>query len=293
MGFPALNGKTKICGLFGFPVEHSFSPAMHNAAFEELGLNWVYVPFCISPDRLKPAVQSITSLGLAGINVTVPHKQAVLPLLDEIHPTAGIIGAVNTIVNDQGRLVGHNTDGAGFVKSLTDETGFPPQGQSVLILGAGGAARAVAVQLALSGAGPLYIANRSLAKAEALARDLQQLTGARAAVLPWGRELPEEKVAEVGLVVQTTPMGMAPKAEQCPDFPFQAIRTGQVVCDLIYNPGQTLFLKQAAARGAVPLNGLGMLLYQGVLAFEQWTGRTAPVAVMREALLRQVSKAEE
>ncbi|AEG61328.1 shikimate dehydrogenase [Desulforamulus ruminis] len=293
MGFPALNGKTKICGLFGFPVEHSFSPAMHNAAFEELGLNWVYVPFCISPDRLKQAMQSITSLGLTGINVTVPHKQAVLPLLDEIHPTAGIIGAVNTIVNDQGRLVGHNTDGAGFVKSLTDETGFSPRGQGVLILGAGGAARAVAVQLALSGAGPLYIANRSPAKAEALARDLQQATGVRAAALPWGRELPQEKVNEVGLVVQTTPMGMAPKAEQCPDFPFQAIRTGQVVCDLIYNPGQTLFLKEAAVRGAVPLNGLGMLLYQGVLAFELWTGKTAPVAVMREALLRQVSKAEE
>lgn len=293
MGFPALNGKTRVCGLFGFPVEHSFSPAMHNAAFEALNTNWAYVPFSVAPDRLSQAVKGITSLGLAGVNVTVPHKQAVVPLLDEVHPTAKIIGAVNTIVNCNGRLTGHNTDGSGFVRALSDEVHFSPKGKSALIVGAGGAARAVALQLSLTGLTSVYITNRSREKAEVLARDINTATNTRAVMLPWGDELPGDKVAEVNLVVQTTYIGMSPNVQQCPDFPFDAITSGQVICDLIYNPGQTTFLKRAAARGAVTLNGLGMLLYQGVLAFELWTGLAAPVKVMREALLKQVSKVEE
>lgn len=293
MGFPEINGKTKVCGLFGFPVEHSFSPAMHNAAYETLGLNWVYVPYGVHPDRLKQAVEGIRSLELAGVNVTVPHKQNILPLLDEIDPAARIIGAVNTVVNVRGKLHGYNTDGPGFIRSLETGANFSPRDKSALLIGAGGAARAVAVALALAGVNTLYITNRTAERAADLARDVSQACQVGVQVLPWGRELPEERVAAVDLVVQTTSIGMSPRVDQSPEFPFAALNPGQLVCDLVYNPEKTLFLQQAAAQGANTLNGLGMLLYQGVLAFELWTGRPAPVEIMKETLLRQVSGEEE
>lgn len=293
MGFPAINGNTKVCCLFGWPVEHSFSPAMHNAAYQRLSLNYTYVPFNVHPASLPQAVQAVRALGLAGVNVTVPHKQAVLPLLDQIDAAAQMIGAVNTIVNVDGKLVGYNTDGSGFVKSLIDGARFAPKNKTALILGAGGAARAVAVQLALSGLAGLYITNRTPARAAELAEHVSRTTGVQAEALPWGHDLPADIVMEVDLVVQTTSMGMSPHIDQCPDFPLTALHAGQLVCDLIYNPDQTAFLRGAAARGAATLNGLGMLLYQGVLAFELWTGQTAPVDVMREALLKQVAERRE
>lgn len=289
MGFPNLDGKTRVCGLFGFPVEHSFSPAMHNAAFQNRGLNWAYLPFAVEPEHLAKAVQGITALNLAGVNITVPHKQRVIPLLDEIDPAAAQIGAVNTIVNNQGKLVGYNTDGAGFIKSLAEEANFEPRGKRVLLLGAGGAARAVAFSLAMAGCQAIYITNRTTETAKALARELSQKCGVAAEVLPWGLELPAAAVARVDLVVQTTSLGMWPNTQDCPEFPFGALHPGQLVCDLIYTPRQTAFLQQASARGATILNGLGMLLYQGVLAFELWTGHTAPVEVMKEILERQLN----
>ncbi|SHE60219.1 shikimate dehydrogenase [Desulforamulus putei] len=293
MGFPNINGKTRVCGLFGFPVEHSFSPAMHNAAYAKLGLNWVYVPYGVHPDRLAQAMEGIRSLELTGVNVTVPHKQNILPLLDEIDPAARIIGAVNTIVNEGGKLVGYNTDGPGFIRSLETEAGFSPRGKSILLVGAGGAARAVAIALAFAGADSLYITNRTPERAEGLARDVSRACQVKARVLPWGKQLPRTTVSEVNLVVQTTSIGMSPGVDQAPEFPFTALRPGQLVCDLIYNPAKTLFLQRAAAQGAKTFNGLGMLLYQGVLAFELWTGLPAPVEIMRETLLRQVSGREE
>lgn len=290
MGFPELNGKTKVCGLLGYPVEHSFSPAMHNAAFNEIGLNWVYVPFNVLPENLPRAVSGIVSLNLAGVNLTVPHKQAVMSLLDEIDPVAKITGAVNTIVNDGGKLIGYNTDGSGFVRSLAQEAGFTPGGKTALVLGAGGAARAVAIKLALSGVEKLYLTNRSQAKAVTLASHINKSTGVETVVLPWGKELPSAIVAASDLVVQTTPIGMSPETDQCPEFPFEALHSGQVVCDLIYNPGQTTFLSLAAQRGVTVLNGIGMLLYQGVLAFELWTNQEAPVQIMKNSLKWQVSR---
>lgn len=292
MGFPNLNGQTRVCGLLGYPVEHSFSPAMHNAAFQALGLNWAYVPFGVHPERLSQALQGMVAMGLAGVNVTVPHKQNVLPLLDHVDHTARLMGAVNTIVNREGQLFGYNTDGPGFVIALEQEAGFHCNGKRVLLLGAGGAARAVAVQLALQGAQTLTITNRSREKAEGLAREIQQATGTEVEIWPWG-QLPERQVADLDLIVQTTPLGMSPGVHQAPDFPYQALHSGQLVCDLIYNPPETLFLRKAAEQGAKIMNGRGMLLYQGVLAFEIWTGLEAPVDIMRQALGRQLACSQE
>ena len=282
-----VDGKTKVCGIFGFPVEHSFSPRMHNAAFSYLKLNYIYVPFAVPPQALAPAVAGIRALNLAGVNITIPHKEQVISFLDEITPPARLIGAVNTIVNQAGHLIGHNTDGAGFLRALKEEMNFQPAGKKILLLGAGGGARAVAVALALAGAAQFTIANRPFEYAVNLARLIKENTNIRAEALPWLENeegVPAEVVAQADLIVQATPVGMHPFEHECLNIPFSCLRPAQIVCDLIYNPPQTLFLKRAAKAGAKVKNGLGMLLYQGALAFELWTGKPAPAAVMREAL---------
>lgn len=283
-----ISGRTRVCGIFGHPVEHSFSPAMHNAAFDAAGLDYTYVPFPVEPGNLPAAVGAVRALGLAGVNVTIPHKKAVLPLLDDLSEEARLIGAVNTIVNRSGRLYGDNTDGRGFLRSLKERAGFDPAGKTALILGAGGAARAVAVQLALAGARNLLLANRSAERAAELAGFISGKTGVELEVVPWpeGEEevLPGEALRESDLVVQTTPLGMHPHISKTVPLSFELFRPGQVACDLVYNPVETLFLRDAGRAGAVAVDGLGMLLYQGALAFELWTGKPAPVEVMRKAL---------
>ncbi|MDD4334631.1 MAG: shikimate dehydrogenase [Desulfotomaculaceae bacterium] len=287
-----ISGRTKVCGIFGCPVEHTFSPAMHNAAFAATELDYVYVPFAVAPHSLAAAVEAIRALGLAGVNLTVPHKEAVLPLLDGLSDEAARIGAVNTIINRDGYLYGENTDGKGYLKALR-EAGFAPAGKTVLFLGAGGSARAVAVQLALAGAGKLVFANRTEARAAELARFVAEKTGIRVELVAWpahaGDKLPEKMLADADLVVQTTSLGMSPKVYETVPLPFASFRPGQVASDLVYNPVQTLFLKKASMAGAVTVSGLGMLLYQGALAFELWTGVTAPLAVMREVLKKELS----
>ena len=278
-----LDGKTTLCGLFGYPVEHSFSPAMHNAAFKALGLNWAYLPFKVEPRYLSQAVDGVRALNLAGVNVTVPHKEAVIPYLDELSPGAKAAGAVNVIVNNEGKLTGHNTDGAGFTRSIKEETGFTPQHRRVVILGAGGAAKAVVVQLAMEGAAKITLVNRTPSRAEQLAQTVTEM-GCAAGVATWDSPDLRAVVAGADLVVQATNMGMYPDIEQCPPVPPGSFRPGQVVCDLVYNPVETKFLQMAVGAGAVGVNGLGMLLYQGVLAFELWTGKTAPVDVMKKSL---------
>lgn len=290
-----INGHTQVCGILGYPIGHSFSPAMHNAAFHALGLDFVYVPFSVPPNRLSMAVEAVRALGLVGVNVTIPHKQAVVPFLDEISEEARLIGAVNTIVHKDGRLLGDNTDGKGFLRALQEQTGFHAAGKTVLILGAGGAARAVAVRLALSGVGRIFLANRSKERAEVLAALLRENTGVVAAVVPWpghedGATVAATDILPVAdLLVQTTPVGMSSQRDALVSLPLSAFAPGQVVCDLIYNPAETLFMKRAAQSGAIVLNGIGMLLYQGVLSFQMWTGKTAPVEVMREGLLESIT----
>ncbi len=304
-----ISSRTKVCGIFGCPLEHSFSPVMQNAAFKATGLNYIYLPFAVMPGQLAVAVEAIKALGLSGVNVTIPHKEAALFLLDELSSEASLIGAVNTIVNRAGRLYGDNTDGRGFLRSLKEEAAFIPAGKTALILGAGGAARAVAVQLALAGIKKLIISNRSGQRAVELAGYIIEKTGVRTQTTPWPEREPEtlpgDVLREADLVVQATSIGMHrstrgngflppggfvggdKNALQSVPLPFHLFRAGQVAYDLVYNPMETVFLKKAGRAGAVTVGGLGMLLYQGALSFEMWTGKPAPVEVMRKALEKE------
>lgn len=274
----------RVCGLFGNPVAHSLSPAMHNAAFQALGLPWMYVPFQIEQQNLEAAVRGIKALGMVGVNVTVPHKQAVIPYLDFLSAEATLIGAVNTIINDKGVLRGYNTDGTGFIRFLQEELKCKVSGSRALLLGAGGAARAVAVALALNGMHEISILNRSLDKARAVAKCVQQ-TGCICQVL----ENPKEKelalvLGQTDFIVQTTSIGMHPCEKESPVFPYHLLDAAHTVVDIVYNPLQTAFMQQCAQQGATVYGGLGMLLYQGVQAFELWTNIPAPVACMRTVL---------
>ena len=320
-----INGKTRLCGIFGYPVGHSLSPAMHNAAFAALGLDWAYLPFAVEPGQLRSAVEGIRAMGLVGVNITVPHKESVLPLLDELSEEARLIGAVNTIVNRGGRLLGDNTDGHGFISALREETGFQPAGKTALIIGAGGAAKAVSVRLALSGVREMYVTNRTGKGAEDLAKLLQKCSKASIQVIPWPEQAGETLSVKADLTVQTTTVGMSqtpdagffgfgkaatsdakgaysstqlsgarkltqPRAKKTspdPDAGFLPLvpwESGQVVCDLIYNPVETRFMACAREKGATVMNGLGMLLHQGALAFRIWTGQAAPLEVMKQTL---------
>ncbi|MGZ4031231.1 MAG: shikimate dehydrogenase [Tumebacillaceae bacterium] len=274
-----ISSSTRLTGLFGHPVSHSKSPQMHNAAFAHLGLDFAYLAFDVMPEQVQAAVHSIRALGLRGVNVTIPHKVAVMPHLDGVSEEAQLIGAVNTIVNEAGRLIGYNTDGIGYITALREETGFDVAGKKVLLLGAGGAARAVAGQMALSGAGQLTIAARDREKAQELADHLAAFAATNGCTFGDA----EEMASAYDLIVNTTPVGMHPHVEQVP-FDTSRLQAGQLVCDLIYNPRETRFLQEAAARGCRTHGGLGMFIHQGAHAFRLWTGVEAPVDVMRQTV---------
>ena len=281
-----ISAKTRLVGLIGWPIGHSVSPAMHNAAFAALGLDWRYVPLPVDsalPGAVGDAVRGMRAMGLRGINVTVPHKQAVLPFLDRIAPAAQAMRAVNTIIVEaDGSLTGDNTDAPGFVADLRAH-GVEPAGQRVLVLGAGGSARAIVYGLAQAGATHITVANRSAERAAALLADLRPfLGGAHLDIVALPDGVPEA-ANDADLVVNCTSLGMTPRAETTPwpaDLPF---RPAQAVYDLVYNPADTLLLRQAQADGAHAIGGLGMLIWQGALAFEHWTGQMPPVDVMRAA----------
>lgn len=294
-----INGNTRLCGIIGYPVEHSLSPAMHNAAFEQLALNWAYVPFLVRPENLTAAVAAVRAFNLAGVNVTVPHKQAVVGYIDDLSPAARLSGAVNTIVNLSGNLIGHNTDGEGFIRALREEAGISVKPDPVLILGAGGAAKGVAVALAINGVSEIIIANRTGSRAEQLCHWIKEQTGCAASVLRWtGAPVTgsgeyrdwASVLGRVKLIIQATTMGMFPRENDVPPVPFELLNSGHIAADLIYNPRRTRFISSCEAAGSRVLNGMGMLLHQGVIAFELWTGRTPPVEVMRRALQEKVSK---
>jgi len=289
-----ISGKTRLLGLIGWPVEHSFSPAMHNAAAADLGLDAVYVPLPVRPGRVATAVRGLAALGFLGANVTVPHKQAVIPFLDEVGPAAQAIGAVNTIkvaenVQDEDEgppsLIGRNTDAAGFMADL-EQRDVSVGGRDCLVLGAGGAARAVAYALAQAG-GRVHVLARRPEQAEELASDLRpHLAGAAPAARPWEAMGETAEKAAAPLIVNATPVGMHPAEDASPwpqEVPFPA---GTFVYDLIYNPRETALVREARAAGRAAAGGLGMLLYQGALAFEMWTGRKPRLHVMEDALAR-------
>lgn len=279
-----ISGKTQVYGIFGFPVGHSFSPGMHNAAFEKLGLDGCYVPFAVPPDRLADAVRAIIPLGLRGLNVTVPHKERVIPYLDELSEEARLTGTVNTIEIQGGRLIGHTTDGRGFLRSLREEAGFVPRGKRFVLLGSGGAGRAVAFSLALAGARQIAVRDVDEGKARLLAQDIAEKTGCKAIALT--SEMLAGYCHESECLINATPLGLK-KADPLP-LNKSCISKSHLVCDLVYNPPATALLAVAKRNGAKTLRGLGMLLYQGVVAFEIWTGKKAPVEVMKKALSTQV-----
>lgn len=269
-----ISGRTKITGIFGYPVEHTLSPAMHNAAFKALGLDYCYVPFPVHPDYLKDAVKAIRALNLCGVNVTVPHKEKVMPLLDEINEEASFIGAVNTIVNSEGRLIGYNTDGKGFMQSLI-ESGISVEGKDILIIGAGGASRAISYYLSQK-TKTLYLYNRNKNRAEKLVHDLKKIRNNVTLI---------ENISSIErfhIIINATPLGL--KKEDPLPFDTSLLRAEQTVCDLIYK--KTRLLEEASKKGCATLDGLGMLLWQGLFAFELWTGKKPQVEVMRNALMK-------
>ena len=278
-----VDGSRKV-GLIGWPVEHSLSPAMHNAAFQALGLGWRYELLPVPPGQLGAALADLSAGDFGGANVTVPHKSAVVAYLDEIDAAAQAIGAVNTIAVQGNRLLGHNTDAAGFVEALREE-GLEPSGRRALLLGAGGAARAVAFALAQAGCA-VAIYNRTMVRAAELAHDMQDL-GLRAPVawVPGEAALEELDLARFDLLVNATTAGMWPNCEDTPWPEALALPSHGTVFDLVYNPLETRLLRQAHLAGARTIDGLGMLVWQGALAFELWTGQKPPADLMRAAAL--------
>lgn len=274
-----------MCGIIGDPVGHSMSPFMHNAAFAHLAVDFVYVPFRVGADCLGDAIAGIRALGLRGCNVTVPHKEAVIPLLDEVAPLGRTIGAVNTITNDGGVLVGDNTDAPGFLRAL-EQRNVDPSGKKVLILGAGGAARAIAVALA-ERRSELTICNRTLPRARRLAEFVSSLLSTPVRVVAFGSEEMAQELRHANVVVNATSLGMAPLNTETP-VPGGLLRPDMVVVDIVYNPPRTRLLREAEARGARAIGGVDMLVWQGALAFKTWTGLEAPVTVMRQAVVRRL-----
>lgn len=269
-----INTDTKLVGLLGDPVAHSLSPLMHNSAFRTLGLNYRYLAFKVSTQDLSKAIEGIRGLGLRGANITIPYKQAVLPMLDEVDIQAKRIGAVNTIINEGGRLKGYNTDTTGFLAALKG-FGFNPKGQKTVILGAGGVARAIAFALNKAGAS-VSIINRSLSTAQALAGEIGA-TAFESTEGGYGAAL-----TGASLLVNATSLGMIP--EDPSPLPSGMLLPGIMVFDTVYRPRQTRLLKEAEAAGCVAIGGLEMLIEQGALAFELWTGQNAPRQVMRQVV---------
>lgn len=269
---------TRVAAVVGDPVRHSLSPTLHNAAFDAMGLDWVFLAFEVPGGEAKAAIEGMRALGIDGLSVTMPHKSDVAAAVDALSPTAERLGAVNTVVRRGGVLVGENTDGAGFVDALRSDEGFDAAGRRCLVLGAGGAARAVVLALADAGASEVVVAGRTperVATAAALAGDR-------------GRAGTVEEAAGCDLVVNATPVGMG-EAGGLPLDPAQ-LQAGQVVADLVYHPLVTPLLTEARARGAIAVNGLGMLIHQAAHAFRLWTGEDPPLAVMSAAALRSLSR---
>ncbi|MBT2694118.1 shikimate dehydrogenase [Bacillus sp. ISL-55] len=272
----------KLFGVIGDPIAHSMSPAMHNDLFDFYGIDAVYLPFHVSKDNLPDAVKGLKAIGVSGFNVTIPHKTDIIPHLDKVDPLAMAIGAVNTVKNENGLLVGYNTDGPGFVKGL-EYMDADLCSRSALIIGAGGASRAIYFSMAQAGIERIDLYNRTPEKAEELVNSCPFKVESKVI----GREAAEKSLAEYQLIIQTTSIGMVPDTENLPLSP-ENITPNTIVSDIIYNPLQTKFLKEASRMGAAVQNGVGMFVFQGALAFEIWTGIFPDVDRMEMNVLRNL-----
>jgi len=284
-----ITANTKTLAIFGDPVGHSISPPMQGAALRALGIDMVYLAFRVAPKDLGDAVEAIRALGIRGVNVTIPHKERVMEFLDDLDETARVLGAVNTILNNKGVLKGYNTDAGGFISSLGAETGFTPEGRTVLVIGAGGAARAVVYGLAAGGARSIVIANRTIARAEVLAKELGTVcpeAEITAAAITCGEM--EGYLKKTDLLVNATSLGMNEEGRL--GLPLRLLNKKAVVSDIVYTPMETGLIAEARGLGLATHHGLGMLVGQGAKSFEIWTGRKAPVEVMKKAALKALGQ---
>ena len=279
-------------GIIGYPIGHSISPRFQQAALDHLGVDHRYQPYEAHPDRVADFVASLRDDSVLGINVTVPHKEAVMPFLDEIDEWAAEAGAVNTIVNRDGRLVGYNTDGYGFLRALRESAGLDPAGKRALILGAGGSARGVVQALLRAGVAELAIANRTLERAQALA-ELATNRGVPARAIELNALQSDDVAAQTDLIVNCTSLGMHHgRDEAASPMTASQIPPSVLVYDLVYNPMLTPLLREAHSVGAPTLGGISMLVYQGAASFELWLERPAPVSVMMDAAMGAMRERE-
>ena len=280
-----ISGKIRVCGIIGDPIGHTMSPLMHNAAFEKMGVDYLYVPFRVKKEELGKAIEGMRALNIRGLNVTTPHKVAIIPFLDKLDRLAERIGAVNTIVNDDGVLTGYNTDATGFLQALL-EGGIEPAEKKVVILGAGGASRAISFTIAERGA-HLVILNRLLELdwAEELAGQISQAFKKEVKALELNEENLVAMLEGTDVLINATSVGMYPSIDETP-VTANLLSPDLVVFDIVYNPVKTRLLKEAEAAGAKTISGLDMFIWQGALAFEKWTGLKAPVELMREEVFK-------
>ena len=286
-----ISGKTKLTGFFAKPASHSLSPLMHNLAFSHWGIDAVYLAFEVDQTNLRQAVESIRTLDMLGVNVSMPNKTAVLAYLDQLSPEAELIGAVNTIVQQEQRLIGYNTDGMGFVRSV-NETGHPIKNQKIVVLGAGGAAKAIVVQMALEGAQEITIYKRLNATFLPLKEYFAKVSEKTGCPIRLHDYADESQLAldlsQGNLLINATDIGMGSKKDQLPIADVKLLHSQLAVFDLIYSPSETRLIQEAKKMGIKAYNGLGMLIHQGAIAFELWTHREMPVQNIRERLEQEV-----
>ena len=280
-GFTMAKYRAELTGVFGDPVDDNPTIVLEEAGYQALDLNYRYLTIKVLPEDLQCAIDAVKAMHFRGINLTMPHKIKVIPMLDELSEAAQIIGAVNTVINDDGKLIGENTDGKGFTSSLMSK-GVELAGKKIMILGAGGAARAIAVECALCGAKEVLIASRRAEPGMELSELIRTKTKAASDYIAWTGTL---KVPEgTDILINATPVGFAPNRDEKPDIDYGTIHEGMIASDVVFDPVQTQFLKAAAEKGARTFTGIGMLVQQGALNFTYWTGEEAPVDVMYEAL---------
>ncbi|WP_276607962.1 shikimate dehydrogenase [Bacillus sp. BHET2] len=272
-----------LYGVIGDPIAHSMSPLMHTSAFQESGVEATYVKFHVKKEDLPQAIHGIKALGIQGVNVTVPHKEQVIGLLDEIDPLAEAIGAVNTIVNENGKLIGYNTDGLGYVEGLKNIADDQLETKAMLVIGAGGAARAIYYSLASLGVKRIDVTNRTAERAEKMIASCPFALNSAFLAL----EEAETNLHHYDVIIQTTSIGMFPHIEDSP-LTIKQLKPGSIVSDIIYNPLETSILKQAEEKGARTQNGLDMFVYQGALSFEKWTGTFPSYSIMKNTVLQQL-----
>ncbi len=289
-----IDSETKVLGIFGDPIGHTLSPIIQNAAIKELGLKMVYVPFHVTPGNLKDAVASIKALGMPGVNITIPHKERVMEFLDATTDEARKIGAVNTIVNRDGHLTGHNTDGAGYITSLKAETGFECSGKNIVILGAGGAARGIMAAILAEAPASVTLVNRTVDRADSLAEDLgSECAEVKIHTVPLEKGPLQPRIEAADLLINSTSVGMGGKVPFNPlVLSLDKLPSEAIVSDIVYKPLNTALLRSAKMTGHTVHKGLGMLIHQGALGFELWTGEKAPVETMRKAALKALDITE-